>query len=80
MARTKLDEIITNLHLMQPDALWDQDDIAAYLRLSKASVQTRITNQAGFPRPIIIPMSGGKRWQAELVKTWAIHNGSKRRR
>jgi len=52
------------------ETLWNADDIAVYLRLSKSSVQSRIINQPSFPRPFRLGELRGRRWQPKEVKEW----------
>lgn len=54
--------------------LWDMNDIAHYMRLSKSSVQQRIITTSGFPKAIRLPTTdngGQRRWQPKEVKAWA---------
>lgn len=52
------------------NGLWDAEDIAAHLCLSKSAVQSHVINSRGFPSPVRLP-TGGKRWHAAEVRTWA---------
>ena len=57
--------------------IWNADDIAKFLRLSKSSVQSRIICRTDFPRPIRIPTAdgaGGRRWYSKEVKVWISGN------
>jgi len=57
--------------------LWNVDDIARYIRLSRSSVQSRIICRKDFPRAIRIPSHtglGGRRWYAKEVKSWVARN------
>ncbi|WP_241086826.1 helix-turn-helix transcriptional regulator [Candidatus Vondammii sp. HM_W22] len=58
------------------DALWDADDIARYMKLSKSTVQSRIICKQNFPRALRMPTSetgmGGRRWLAKEVKQWVM--------
>ena len=54
--------------------LWDADDLAQYMRLSKKTVQTHIISVQGFPNPVILA-TGGKRWLAAEVKQWVLRRG-----
>ena len=62
-----------------PEPLMKDDDIAAYLQLSKSSV-VRIINLKNFPAPVIMPSLTGtgerqqKRWEAADVQAWARAN------
>lgn len=63
----------------QDDDLWTADDVAAYLKLSKSTVQQRIIGKVGFPRPVILPTAhdssgGGKRYLAKEVKAWTLRH------
>jgi len=53
--------------------LWDANDIAEYLKLSKGTVQNRIVCKVSFPDPIRILTYSGKtnpRWEPAEVKAW----------
>lgn len=56
-----------------PPELWDTSDIAAYLKVSRKTVQNGVVNQPGFPRAI-----GGLRrnrlWIAEEVLHYLLKN------
>ena len=57
--------------------LWNVDDIARYLHLSRSSIQSRVICRKDFPRPVRIPTRsglGGKRWYAKEVKIWISRN------
>lgn len=58
------------------DELWDADDIAAYLRYTKSTVQNKIIKTPGFPRAVIIATTdsknGTRRWKADEVRNWAL--------
>lgn len=57
--------------------LWNVDDIARYIRLSRSSTQSRIICRKDFPRAIRIPTNnglGGRRWYAKEVKYWIAKN------
>lgn len=57
--------------------LWNVDDMARYMRLSKSSVQSRVICRRDFPRAIRIPTDngmGGRRWYVEEVKAWVARN------
>jgi predicted DNA-binding transcriptional regulator AlpA len=61
-------------HGRMHDRLWSVDDISLYVGLSKSTIQQRVLNKNGFPRPTIIPTTeegGSKRWYPEEVKAWA---------
>jgi predicted DNA-binding transcriptional regulator AlpA len=64
-----LQEVIGALRKSDKDALWNTDDIANYMRLTKPSVHSHVINKKGFPAPVIIP-TGGKRWYAREIKEW----------
>ena len=68
----ELKELIETLkaNSFSDKTLWNAEDIAVYLRLSKSSVQSRIINQAGFPRAIRLGELRGRRWQPKEVKEW----------
>ena len=71
----ELIEILSRNNLSN-NTLWDMDDLAEFMRLSKSSVQSRVINQRHFPRVISIPLSTGKqsnrRWLPKEVKEWAL--------
>lgn len=57
--------------------IWNVDDIARYMRLSRSSIQSRIICRKDFPRAIRIPTEnglGGRRWYAGEVKHWVSKN------
>lgn len=57
--------------------LWNIDDLARYMRLSKSSVQSRVICRKDFPRAVRIPTDnglGGRRWYALEVKQWLSRN------
>lgn len=57
--------------------LWNIDDLARYMRLSKSSVQSRVICRKDFPRAVRIPTDnglGGRRWYAVEVKQWLSRN------
>lgn len=55
----------------QDDDLWEAEQIANYMKLSKKSVQNGILKTSGFPSCIVLP-TGGRRWVAKEVKAWAM--------
>lgn len=60
---------------MGDDDLWTAEEIAAYMKYQKKTVQNVIIKKPGFPSPYIIPSSensGGKRWKSGEVKQWAM--------
>ena len=72
-------EILNELKSLRSDSaeLWNVDDIAHYVRLSRSSVQSRIICRKDFPRAIRIPTDngvGGRRWYAKEVKYWTSRN------
>ena len=57
--------------------LWNAEDIAHYMRLSRSSVQSRVIARKDFPRAVRIPTEnglGGRRWYAKEVKDWIKKN------
>lgn len=60
-------------HYAQDDDLWEAEQIAAYMKLKKKSVQTAVLPTPGFPTPIIVP-TGGRRWVAKEIKAWVMKN------
>lgn len=62
-------DLIARLDRTRDDGLWDANDIADYVRLSKRSVQNHYLTKPGFPKPVILP-TGGRRWVAGEVKAW----------
>ena len=72
-------EILNELKSLRSDnaELWNVDDIAHYVRLSRSSVQSRLICRKDFPRAIRIPTDngmGGRRWYAKEVKHWTARN------
>ncbi len=72
-------EILNELKSQQSERtdIWAVDDIARYLRLSRSSVQSRVTCRKDFPRAVRIPTDsgmGGRRWYAKEVKNWLLKN------
>lgn len=69
----KLEKLLER-SMLSDNTLWDMNDIAAYMRLSKSTVQQRVINITGFPRAIKLPTTdngGQRRWQPNEVKAWA---------
>jgi hypothetical protein len=64
-------DLIARLERTRDDGLWDAEDIAAYMRLSKKSVQNHYLNKPGFPKAIILA-TGGRRYVAAEVKSWIL--------
>lgn len=59
------------------DEIWNVDDIARYLRLSRSSVQSRVICRKDFPRAVRIPTNnglGGRRFYAKEIKQWVKRN------
>lgn len=76
---TLLLEILNEIKSMRAsnNELWNVDDIAHYVRLSRSSIQSRIICRKDFPRAIRIPTDnglGGRRWYAKEVKIWVSRN------
>lgn len=72
-------EILNELRAQNAAAgdLWNAEDIARYMRLSRSSVQSRVLCRNDFPRAIRIPMDsgmGGRRWYAKEVKYWVSNH------
>ena len=73
-----VEEILAELRQQNTssDALWDAEDIAYYMRLSKSTVQSRVITRSNFPRALRMPTSsvgyGGRRWLAKEVKQWIL--------
>jgi len=64
-------------HRAATTEIWNVDDIARYIRLSRSSVQSRIICRADFPRAVRIPTEsglGGRRWYSKEVKYWIAKN------
>jgi len=55
------------------DGLWDAQDIADYLRMSKSTVQGSVITKKTFPRAIQLE-TGGRRWKTGEVKAWATRH------
>lgn len=71
-AVNKLTQRLDHLAAMQNE-LWDADEIAAFLKLKKRSVQQSIINRnrnPSFPAPVILP-TGGRRWTRQSVIDWS---------
>ncbi|MFM2477346.1 helix-turn-helix transcriptional regulator [Celerinatantimonas sp. MCCC 1A17872] len=81
-----IDEILEELRYQGRgnDSLWDADDIARYMRLSKSTVQGRIICRESFPLAVRLPTSdtglGGRRWLAKEVKQWVMRHREPARR
>ncbi len=63
----------------EDNELWNADDIAQYLRLSRSSIQSWVICRKDFPRPraVRIPTEsglGGRRWYAKEVEYWISRN------
>lgn len=56
---------------VQDDDLWEAEQIADYMKLSKKSVQNGVLSASGFPSSVVLP-TGGRRWVAKEVKAWAL--------
>lgn len=72
-------EILNELRSQRAEEadLWNADDIAQYLRLSRSSIQSRVICRKDFPRAVRIPTEaglGGRRWYAKEVKYWVSRN------
>lgn len=54
-------------------ALWDADDVAAYLRVERRYVLERLAIRPDWPAPIRLTdgPKGGARWRAREVIHWA---------
>jgi predicted DNA-binding transcriptional regulator AlpA len=66
-------ELISRLDRPLTNELWDAEDIATYVRLSKKSVQNHMLDMPGFPRPVVLP-TGGRRWVASEIKAWVLRH------
>lgn len=55
----------------QDDDLWEAQEIADYMKLSKGGVQAHVLNTPGFPKAVLLP-TGGRRWVAKEVKAWLV--------
>jgi predicted DNA-binding transcriptional regulator AlpA len=54
--------------------LWDGEQMAEYLKVSKRQVLERYAAQPGFPRAIRLPSDNGngqRRWKAKEIIAWA---------
>ena len=72
-------EILNELRSQRAEEteLWNADDIARYLHLSRSSIQSRVICRKDFPRAVRIPTEsglGGRRWYAKEVKYWISRN------
>jgi hypothetical protein len=54
-------------------ALWDADDVAAYLRVERRYVLERLAVRADWPKAIRLTdgPKGGARWRAREIIAWA---------
>lgn len=64
-------DLISRMDRSLNNDLWDADDIAVYMRLSKKSVQNHIIDTPGFPKAVVL-VTGGRRWVASEVKAWVL--------
>lgn len=62
-------EELKKQRIMSSDEPWSADEIAAYLKLGKRTVQNKIITDKTFPTGIPLP-SGGRRWLAKEVRSW----------
>lgn len=62
-------DLIAHLPRSLDNDLWDANDIAQYMRLSKKSVQNHYLDKPNFPNAVILA-TGGRRWVATEVKAW----------
>ena len=72
-----LEGILTELRRARvSDDLWTVDDIAAYLKKNRRTVQNSVLKFSGFPLAVRVPSeNGGKSnplWVAKEVKAWAL--------
>ncbi len=72
-------EILNELKAQKAERseVWNVDDIANYMRLSRSSIQSRVISRKDFPRALRIPTDngmGGRRWYAKEVKEWLSRN------
>ncbi len=76
-----LEQIAAQLKIAGGDnRLWSLDDIAAYIGLSKSSVQNRIICKPGFPKPIKLNEERSRRWLPKEVKEWVLsHQGQRKK-
>lgn len=69
-------EIAKRLALYErDDALWDVEDVAKYLRVSRSTIEKEYINTRTFPKAIMLPRTRGgksrKKWYAGQIKSWA---------
>ena len=62
------------------DILWNMDNIAEYLGVSKDLVRQRLICKNNFPKAIVLPTGGHRgshrRWVPAEVKKWVLrHRG-----
>lgn len=69
----ELRDLISEIKKPAKSDMWDASDIAAYLRLTKGTVQSHLLGKHGFPNAIVLPV-GGRRWLASEVKAWAARH------
>lgn len=75
-AISRLKEMVAevNFHLQKPevrqqDELWTVNQVAAYLRKSKGTIQSHYQNKPGFPRSVKIGNS--RYWKPGEIIAWA---------
>lgn len=77
-----LEEIASELRISNSDKrMWSAGDIAAYMGLSKSTVQQRIICKPDFPRSVKIPTGDrftNRRWYPQEVKNWIKRHQGKR--
>ena len=72
-------EILNEMKAQRAESteIWNVDDIAHYMRLSRSSIQSRVISRNDFPRALRIPTEnglGGRRWYSIEVKQWLAKN------
>lgn len=59
---------------LDPDAVWDATDVAAYCKVRPRTVLEEYVKAPGFPEAIRPKLDGGRRghprWQATEVRAW----------
>lgn len=67
--------IAHRMHIMQTnEPLWDAQDCADYMKVSRRHFVDRIANSPGFPKRVQLPTAEGRRghprWFAKEVEAW----------
>ena len=68
-ARDFIEELREEVSRVDDDAIWDFDDIAEYLKVSRETVKKKASTVKSFPRPLHY-MRG--RYRAGDIREWAL--------